>query len=79
VNQKQLPKESELTNCHIGRSGSLKTLHTADTDTNVGGLNHRNIVGAVTNSQEKSLLVTLDKLNNQSFLKRGNTTKGRLE
>jgi hypothetical protein len=79
VNQKQFPKESELANCHIGRSRSLKTFHTADTNTHMGGLNHRHIVGTVTNSQEKSLLVTLDKLNDQSFLKGRNTTIQTLE
>jgi len=68
-----------LADCHVGRSRGLKTFHATDPDTDMGGLNHRHIIGTVTDSQEKSLLVTLDKLNDQSFLKGRDTTKKALE
>jgi hypothetical protein len=50
MDQKKLSEETELGNCHIGRSSSLESLHTADTDTNVSGLDHRHVVGTITNS-----------------------------
>lgn len=52
MNQKELPKESELSNCHICGSGGLKTFNTADTNTDMGGLNHGYIVGTVTDGQQ---------------------------
>jgi hypothetical protein len=79
MNQKQFSKESELANCHIGRSRSLETFHTTDTNTNMGGLNHGHIIGTVTNSQKKSLLVTFDELDDQGLLKGRNTAKRTLE
>lgn len=75
VNQKQLPKEPELANCDISRSCSLKTFDTADADSDMSGLDHGHIIGTVANSQEKSFLVALDKLDDQSLLKGRNPTK----
>ena len=65
-----------MCNCHISRSGSLETLNTADTDANMSGLDHRHVIGTITNSQKQRLQVSLDKLDDQGFLKRGDTTIG---
>jgi hypothetical protein len=47
----------------------LKTFNTADTNTDVSGLNHRHIIGTVADSQEERLQVAFDKLDDQSLLK----------
>lgn len=68
-----------MSNCDIRRSGGLESFNTTDANTDVGGLNHRHIIGTIADGQEKSLLVTLDKFDNQSLLKRRNTTEKILE
>lgn len=75
MNQKQLSKEPELANCDISRSCGLKAFDTADTDSDMSGLNHGHIIGTVANGQEESLLVALDKLDDQSLLKGRDPTK----
>lgn len=79
MNQKQFSKEPELANCDISRSRGLKTFNAADTDSDMSGLNHGHIIGAVTNGQEESLLVALDKLDDQGLLKGRHTTINMLE
>lgn len=75
MNQKQLSKEPELANCDISRSCGLKTFDTADADSDMSGLDHGHIIGTVANGQEESLLVALDKLDDQSLLKWRDPTK----
>lgn len=52
MHQKQFAKEPELGNRHVGRPGSLQTFNTTDTNADMGGLDHRHVVGAVTNRQQ---------------------------
>lgn len=75
VDQQKLSEESELGDRNVGGSSSLKTFHTANTNTDMGGLNHRHIVGTITNGEKQGLEVTLDKLDDQSLLQWRDTTK----
>lgn len=68
MHEQQLAEETELTNGNIGTSSSLQTFHAADTDTDVSSLDHRHIVCTVSNGQENGLQMTLDKLDDESFL-----------
>lgn len=45
-------------------------LHARNTDTDMCGLNHADIVGSITNSQKDCLLVFLDELDDKGFLER---------
>lgn len=74
MDKKQLAKKAELRNGNICRPGGLETFDAADTHANMSGLDHRNVVGTVANSEEKGLQVTLDKLHDKSLLKRRDTT-----
>jgi hypothetical protein len=49
MNKKKFTQESELCNRDISSTGRLKTFKATNTDTHMGGLNHGNVVGAVTN------------------------------
>lgn len=69
VDKEQFPQIPELAYRHIGRPCGLETLDTAYTDTNVGRLDHANIIGTVADGKKKRLEVSLDQLDNQSFLK----------
>ena len=74
MNQKKFAQETELGNGNIGGSGSLKTLDTANADTNMRCLDHRHVIGTIANGQEQRLEMPFDKLDNQRFLEGGNTT-----
>lgn len=69
MDQEELPKVAELGYGHVGRPSSLKTLDTTDTNPNVGGLDHRDVVGSVPDGQEQRLEMAFDKLDDQGFLK----------
>lgn len=51
MHKKQFSKESELADCYIGAPGCLEPFNAADSNTNMRRLNHRNIVGTITNSE----------------------------
>lgn len=74
MHQQQFTKEAELRNRHIGGPSSLKTFDAADTDTNMSGLDHRHIVGAIANGKKKRFEMTFNQLDDQGFLKGRNTT-----
>lgn len=69
VHQKELSKVSELRDCNVGGSCSLKTFDTGDTNTDMCSLNHGDIVRTVADSKKDSLQVSLDKLYDKCFLK----------
>jgi hypothetical protein len=60
MNQKELRQEPELPEGVIRRHGSLRTLKTEKTTSNVGFLDHRNVVGTVPDGQRHSLAALLD-------------------
>lgn len=45
VDEEQLGEEAELSNGVVGGHGSLRSLETSDTDSDVSLLNHGNVVG----------------------------------
>ena len=58
-------------------TGAAETHFNArDTDANVGGLDHANIICTVTDGKKNRLEVFLDQFNDKSFLKRRNATCG---
>lgn len=50
MDKEQLAKEAELCDGNICRPGGLKAFDTADTNTNMSGLDHGNVVSPVANS-----------------------------
>jgi hypothetical protein len=74
VYKQELSKVAELCDRNVGRTCCLKTFNTRDTDADMCCLDHRDIVSAITNSQENGFLVTLDKLDDEGFLQGRDTT-----
>jgi hypothetical protein len=74
MNEKKFAKEAELSNGYIGSARSLETFDTTYANTHVSSLNHRHVVGAVANGKEERFQIAFDKLDNQSLLKRRDTT-----
>jgi hypothetical protein len=59
----------ELTKTEVSSSSSLHSLTSGNTDTNIGSLDHRDIVGTITNRQHSLFgMFSFDKLNNACFL-----------
>lgn len=69
----------ELLETEIRGPGSLGTLHSLDTHTDVGSLDHGDIVGTITDGQSDLVQFLADQFDDQSLLKRGNTTTDDLE
>lgn len=70
MHQQQFSKIAELTNCYIGASCCLQTFDTTDADTDVCGLDHRDVVGAIADSKENSFRAPLNKLDDKCLLQR---------
>lgn len=68
VHKHEASKEAELPKCKVGRHNSLATLETSKTDTNIGILNHSDIVGAITNRKGHDTKASLDHANNSRLL-----------
>jgi len=73
VNEQQLLEEAELADGDVGRARRLQTLVARDADANMGSLNHRHIVGAVSNGEQDGLEVLLDELDDEGLLQRRHT------
>lgn len=69
----------ELLETKVGGPSGLSTLHSLDTDTDMGSLDHGDVVGSITNRQGDLVQFFADQFDNQSLLKRGNTTADDLE
>jgi hypothetical protein len=52
MDQQQLLQEPELRNSNICTPSSLETFDTRDTNTDMCGLDHADIIGTVSNGQE---------------------------
>ena len=69
VDEEQLPEVPELGHRHVGAPRRLEALDAADAHADVGGLDHRHVVGAVADGEEdRLLLVLLDQLHHQRLL-----------
>lgn len=60
MNQKELRQEPELPKGIIRRHGGLRTLKTEKSTSNIGLLDHCNVVGTVPDGQRHSLAALLD-------------------
>lgn len=69
MDEKELSQVAELTNGDIGTSSGLETLNTTYTDTDMSGLDHGDIIGAVANREKDCFEMALDQLDDQGFLK----------
>lgn len=69
MNEKKFAKIAELSDRNVGGPCGLQTFDTTDTNANVSRLDHRNIVGTVTNSQKQSFKMAFNKFDNESLLK----------
>ena len=65
----QLDKVAELFNAEVGREGRLTTFFADNTDADVGSLNHRDVVAAVTDAAHAFLGVGADQTRNVGFLR----------
>jgi hypothetical protein len=71
VHEEQVLKHLELTDSVVGGAGSLLTLKTRDTDSDMRGSNHGHVISTVTNSQGRlARHLILDHLHNISLLLR---------
>ena len=68
VNEEEASQKPELSDGVIGRVDGLKTFFTGDPDTDVGGLNHADIVGPVANCKAHDGKVVFDEANDLSLL-----------
>jgi hypothetical protein len=60
MDEKEFAEVAELANGNISTSSGLETLNTTDTDTDMGGLNHGDVVGAIANCEKDSFEMALD-------------------
>lgn len=60
----------ELSKGVIGRHGSLRSFVSKETDSNVGFLDHSDVVGAVSDAEGHGVSSFLDQANGSSFLGR---------
>jgi hypothetical protein len=74
VNKHKSLKKTELTDCIVGRHDGLPAFFTSNTNTNVGFLDHGNIVGTITNGQRHDIKADLDKLDDGRLLRRAYST-----
>jgi hypothetical protein len=70
VDEEELLEEAKLADGDVGRARRLQALDAGDADADVGGLDHRDVVGAVANGEEDGLAVLLDELDHQGLLQR---------
>lgn len=86
MHEEELSEEAELRNSHVRRSGCLQTLRMVsvesktgqvgtrldprDADSDMRRLNHADVVGTISNGQQRSVGAPLDELDNERFLKR---------
>ena len=64
----ELDQVTKLLDRKVGRQTGLSTFLTNNTDTNIGSLNHGNIVATITNTAHALLSVLADELSNLGFL-----------
>lgn len=69
--KKQFSKIAELPDGYISTPCCLKTFHSADANSHMRRLNHRNIVSTITNSEKDRFEILLHQLDHESFLQRG--------
>ena len=70
VDQKEFPEVAELANGDISTACCLETFHSANANTNMGSLDHGNIIGTVADGKKNSFQVTLDQLDDKCLLQR---------
>lgn len=70
VDEQQLLEEPELTDGDVGRSSSLESLDSRDSDSDVSCLDHAHVVCAVSDSEEDRVEVLLDELDDEGLLER---------
>lgn len=71
MHQQQLLQEPKLTDRDVRRPRGLESLDARDTDADVRGLDHRDVVGAVANREEDRFQVFFNELDDEGFLERG--------
>ena len=73
MDEEELLEEAELADRDVGRAGGLEALNSRDTDTNVCGLDHADVVGAVADREQVRLEVFLHQLDDEGFLQGRNS------
>lgn len=68
MNEEQFAEVLELGDRDVGRACGLKTFYAGDTNTDVGSLDHGNVICAVANGEEDSFEVAFYKLNDEGLL-----------
>lgn len=69
VNEEQPRKEPELSDGVVGRVDSLQTLFSRNSNSDISSLDHRDIVGSVSDSEGHDSEVVFDEVNDLGFLK----------
>jgi hypothetical protein len=73
MDEEQPREEPKLSDSVIGRIDGLKTFLSRDTDTDIGGLDHRDVVCAVSNGESHDAKVVLDEVDDLGLLERGDS------
>ena len=74
MHEQQTLEEAELRNRIVGRVDSLQALLAGDAHTNVCGLNHGHVVGAIADCKRHGVQPVLDHLDHERFLQRRDAT-----
>ena len=70
MNQQKLLQKPKLTNRYIRRSRRLQSFDSGDSDSDVRGLDHRDVVRSISDCEEDRFEVLLDELYDERFLER---------
>lgn len=73
VHEQQPLEEAELAHRVVARVDRLKSFFSCDADADIGGLDHRDVVGAVTDSEAHGSETVLDKADDEGLLERRGT------
>jgi hypothetical protein len=78
MHQQQLLQEPKLTDRDIRTPRRLQALNTRDANADMSGLDHGDVVGAVSDREEDRFQVLFDEFDDEGFLEGGDATCGRL-
>lgn len=70
MHEQEFTQEAELRDRYIRRSGGLQPFDARNADSNMSRLYHADVVGAITNGQERCFGALFDELHHESFLQR---------
>ena len=74
MHQEQLSQVAKLPNGNVRAARCLQTFHTTYPNTDVGSLDHGNIVSTIANSEKERFEMPLNEFDDESFLEGRDST-----